>query len=364
MHVYCDESGNTGSALLDPEQPIFSLASTSIEPELARDLLAPLLRQGQKEAKYAKLKGTPRGQSQLIDLFSSSAINQTNCKFTLADKKFYLISHLVDKLIEPPLHEAAIDLYAADAHVRLANIWYFGGDLIFPNGGWRAVQVAFLNAIRRCNASSFREFDATLTKAAADVDQAYRDFATGLLLARGRLEEFIGVFRDVEAFDPAVDSFTSLICKWMAEHSERFPVTHDQSKPLRHNEKLLRAFMSDASCRVIGYGNRQHELPLRISTLEFKDSQCHAALQLADLIAGAAADYSKTCFRKAPLTNYHRSLLSVLHPLYVGGMLPSIEPDPVEPPKPNECSLPDGSARFLAEVGYFGSEHSGGAHDG
>ena len=153
IHVYCDESGNTGSALLDPEQPIFSLASTCIETALARDL-CPLARQGQKEAKYAKLKGSPRGQSQLIEFFSSAAINQTNCKFTLADKKFYLVSHMVDKLIEPPLHEAAIDLYAADAHVRLANIWYFGGDLIFPNGGWKAVQVAFLNAIRRCNATS------------------------------------------------------------------------------------------------------------------------------------------------------------------------------------------------------------------
>lgn len=353
VRVYCDESGNTGSALLDPDQPIFSLASTSIETAQALDLLAPLLRKGQREVKYAKLKGNARGQSQLLDFFSSPAINQATCKFTVADKKFYLVSHLVDKLIEPTLHEMAVDLYARDAQVRLANVWYFGGHLVFPKGGWRNVLNAFLNAVRRCNTGSFREFDIALTNAAKEVNDAYRDLATGLLLARGRLEEFIGVFRDVEAFDPAVDSFTSLMHKWMVEHSGRFPVVHDQSKPLRRNEKLLRALMSDVEKRVIGYGNRQHELPLRISTLEFGDSQSLPALQIADLIAGAAADYSKACFCRAPLSDYQKSLLSVLVPLYVGGMLPSFQTDPVRDPGPGECSLPDGSARFLEEVGYF-----------
>ena len=101
IHVYCDELGNTGAALLDSEQPIFSLASTCIEPDRARELLSPLVRQGQQEVKYAKLKGSAQGQKQLIDPFSSQALRPINCKFTVVDKRFYLVSHLVDKLIEP-----------------------------------------------------------------------------------------------------------------------------------------------------------------------------------------------------------------------------------------------------------------------
>jgi hypothetical protein len=163
------------------------------------------------------------------------------------------------------------------------------------------------------------------------------------------------VFRDIAAFDPAVDAFSLLIHKWMVEHSGRFPVTHDQSKPLRRNEKLLRALMSNADSRVIGYGDRQHELPLRISTLAFGDSKAIPPLQIADLIAGAAADYLKACFWGTPLSEYHRSLQSILFPLYVGGMLPTFESAPVRDPRLGECSLPDGSAKFLEEVGYFNS---------
>jgi len=33
MKVYCDESGYTGAALLDREQPFFALASTCLEPD-------------------------------------------------------------------------------------------------------------------------------------------------------------------------------------------------------------------------------------------------------------------------------------------------------------------------------------------
>jgi hypothetical protein len=355
IHVYCDESGNTGTALLDPEQPIFSLASTCIEPHRARQLLEPLIRQGQQEVKYAKLKGSTRGQAQLINLFSLPELHPGNCRFTVTDKRFYLVSHLVDKLIEPSLHEANIDLYARDAHVALANIWYFAGDLILPNGHWRRVLKEFLSAIRRCDATAFFQFDAVLTTAAADANPGYGDLVNGLLLCRGRLEEYIGVFRDVEAFDPAVDAFSLLIHKWMADHSGRFPVTHDQSKPLKRNEKLLRALMSQAATRVIGYGQRQHELPLRISTLAFGDSRVVASLQIADLIAGAAVDYLKSALRKQPLTDYQKVLQTVLFPLYVGGMLPTLETAEVADPLPGQRNLPEGAAQFLKEVGFFDS---------
>jgi hypothetical protein len=83
---------------------MFLLASTCIESASADALILPLLRRGQTEVKYAKLKGNAQGQKQVIEFFSSPMVNQATCKFTVMDKKFYLVSHMVDKLIEPPLH--------------------------------------------------------------------------------------------------------------------------------------------------------------------------------------------------------------------------------------------------------------------
>lgn len=41
--IYCDEAGNTGANLLDPEQPVFVLASNDFSAEEAGNLLLHVL---------------------------------------------------------------------------------------------------------------------------------------------------------------------------------------------------------------------------------------------------------------------------------------------------------------------------------
>jgi hypothetical protein len=230
MHLCCDESGNTSVALLDQEQPFFALASTSIGPEAALALIGPLLRPGQREVKYSKAKANPDGRKKLVDLFSSSELVPSTCKFRATDKKYYLIAHMVDKLIEPPLHEAGVDLYAGDAQVRFTNVWFRAGEKIFPNGHWKRVPSSFLDAIRRRSDVSFAAFDVILARACATTPYEFADFANGLMLARGRLRDFIGVYDEMVVFDPAVDDFVALMQAWMSETAGSFSVTHDRSE--------------------------------------------------------------------------------------------------------------------------------------
>lgn len=161
MHLFFDESGNTGLDLLNHDQPVFALASTNLSTEVCVSLISPLLRQRQTEAKYTRLKGNRAGQQALLNFFSSSELHISTAKFMLADKRYYLITHIVDKLIEPPLHEAGIDLYAGDAHVGLVNVWYYAGHTIFPFGLWDNVLLAFLQAIRQRTRASYTNFDAS-----------------------------------------------------------------------------------------------------------------------------------------------------------------------------------------------------------
>lgn len=356
MHVYCDESGNTGVDLLSREQPVFALASTSLDLDAANALVAPLLRQGQREAKYAKLRGTGSGQRALATFLSSSILKPDNTKFTVIDKKFYLISQLVDKVIEPTLYEAGIDLYERDGHVGLANIWYYTGHTIFPPKVWDSVIAGFLRAIRRRDSESFHDFDRIVSDAWEVASCNSRDFATGLAIARGRLREFIGVYKDVEVFDPACDAFAMTIQKWMDQHDGLFDVTHDRSKPLKRNEAFLRTLMTPASSRLIGYGKRKAELPLRISELTFGDSAQLLPLQVADIIAGAAVDCCLAISGRRPKQSYHDALINSQFPsLFVGGLLPSVDDIAGVPESPcaGEQSIPDGQAEFLSEIGYF-----------
>jgi hypothetical protein len=360
MKVYCDESGNTGGALLDREQPFFALASTCLEPEACVRLIRPLLREGQREVKYSRIKTGKDGQRQLIELFSSPELQASTCKFRVTDKKYYLVAHLVDKLIEPPLHEVNVDLYAADAHVGLTNIWYYAGSQIFPGGHWKRVLEAFLDAARQLSPVSFAQFDRALERAYRAAPPESHDFATGLFLAHGRLPELLGCYSGMTVFDPAVDDFAALMHAWMKDTPEAFAVTHDRSKPLKRSEGLLRAFMSPATTRVIGYGNRKHELPLRISRLEFGDSEDHAPLQLADVIAGAVVDWCLVNSGQRRRTDYHERLAGTKLPeLCVGTMLPSLTPEASPRPEAGEVSLVDGNTAFLREVGFLKKSQAG-----
>lgn len=352
MHVFCDESGNTGLDLLNADQPLFSLASTNLDADICRQLIAPLLRQGQSEAKYSKLKGTARGQAALLELFSSPALTVETVKFYMADKRYYVITHLVDKLIEPPLHEAGIDLYDNDAHVGLVNLWYFAGHYLLPHGHWERLLRAFVAAMRQRTPAAYLAFDRTLTAAAAAAPPEDLDFVTGMLLARGRLDEFIGVYDDNDVFDPAADVFIALINYWMAQVTDSFAVTHDRSKPMVKSEKRLRTMMTPVASRIIGYGARQAELPLRISSLDFGDSADHPQLQLADLVAGAAVDCLLAWSGKRARSSYHDAMKeSRLSELFLGGMLPDGKVVRDNQREPGQSSLVDGASDFFRHVG-------------
>lgn len=361
MHLYCDESGNTGLDLLNSEQPLFALASTCLDADACQRLVFPLLRQGQAEAKYARLKGTSSGQAALVKLFAAPELTSETVKFWVTDKRYYVITHLVDKLIEPPLHEAGIDLYEDDAHVGLVNVWYMAGPMILPNGHWERLLQAFVAAMRQRTPGAYAAFDRTLTVAAASAPPQDRDFVNGILLARGRLDEFIGVYDDNDVFDPAADVFIALINHWMAQFPGALAVTHDRSKPMARGEKRLRAMMSPVASRTIGYGSRQAELPLRIAMLDFADSAVHPQLQLADLVAGAAIDCLLAWSGRRPSSAYHDAMkASRLNELFVGGMLPDGVVVRGNPKQAGQSSLVDGSAEFFREVGY-GAGPQGGA---
>ena len=352
MRIYCDESGNTGLDLLSEEQPVFAIASTNLDADTCLRLVRPLLRQGQIEAKYAKLKGSAAGQKALLEFFSAPEITNETVKFLAADKDYYIITHLVDKLIEPPLHEFGHDLYENDAHVGLVNVWYFAGHTIFLHGHWKKVKAAFVRAMRERSSAAFRAFDIALGHAAAHAEPENKDFVTGLLLARGRLAQFIGGL-GAGAFDPANDMFINLINKWMAVHPGQLEVIHDRSKPLKRNEVFLRSLMRPAAARMIGYGKRKAELPLRVSTFEFADSKDHPQLQFADIVAGAVVDCLLAWSNKRPESDYHERMgLTRLAHLDIDGMLPSIENIAAgNPSGPGEANLVDGAVAFMKEIG-------------
>jgi len=349
MHLYCDESGNTGANFLDPKQPIFSLASTSLEESVSCDLIAPLFRPGQTEVKYAVSKRSSRGRQAILKMFSRGLISAENSSIAVTDKKFSLSCHLVDKLIEPALYEIGVDIYAGDVALQLANNFHFYGPLAFPGGSWDKLLVALERALRERTSQACANFDLVLANAASAADADAGILLDMVQMAMGRTEEHLSPFTHSSAFDPIVAAFVDLISRQMQRTPDWFPVTHDHAKSLRQQEQFLRTLMSpDAEEVCVGYGSRKMELPLRISRLSFEDSRKYPQLQLADLLAGAAVDVI-TAISNGADDSFHRELLDVcLGDLVTNPVLPNFHFKPGAAPSTSEKSLVDGVARFLS----------------
>lgn len=353
MDLYFDESGNTGLDLLNATQKIAGLASTSLSSEHGRELVGPLLLQGQKEAKYSRLKGTVRGQDALLKMFSSDLIASSNTRAVLADKRYYVITHLVDKLIEPTLLERQIDLYEGDGQVNMVNMFYFVGPHMFPDGRWQRFLEAFVQTLRRPSQVSFRHYDDVLHEAVTHaIGGTFGPEVMGLHMTKGRGAEFLRPFKDMPAtFDPMPDLFIMLVNFWMTDHEEWIDVTHDVSKPLRRHEEFLRLMMTPLTTRHIGYGKRTTELPLRVSNLRFADSTEYPQLQVADLVAGAAVDLMSAIAGYHTNSQYHEQLLNgPFNTLIAGAMIPIKEIERANDPLPGQVSLVDGSAEFIREA--------------
>src|SRR6478735_466931 len=123
--VYMDESHNTGENLLDPHQPVFTLAGVHLGDDIAQGLLdrvATQLPSGHGELKYSTLSGSRRGRLALLDAFSR--IPTGSVRVYIAHKKFMATAKMVDTLIVELFYDNGHNMYADGSVLGLANLMH------------------------------------------------------------------------------------------------------------------------------------------------------------------------------------------------------------------------------------------------
>ncbi|TOH24513.1 DUF3800 domain-containing protein, partial [Vibrio parahaemolyticus] len=98
--IYLDESGNTGSNILDDNQPVFTLASCKFDEKQATKLLETLQSKSPKEAHFKVLKRRKAGQDGVVRLLKHSLVNESNISVEIFHKRYMVITKIVDLLIE------------------------------------------------------------------------------------------------------------------------------------------------------------------------------------------------------------------------------------------------------------------------
>lgn len=123
--IYFDESGNTGTELLDLQQPYFCIGSTDIQELEAADIIGrcfPNLQADELKSKNVLRRG--RGQKAFVSFAREVGARPERFVASKINKRFTVLCKMVDCLTEPMLRNAGYDFYEGDYAARYANMAY------------------------------------------------------------------------------------------------------------------------------------------------------------------------------------------------------------------------------------------------
>ena len=286
--IYCDEAGNSGANLLDPEQPVFVLASNDFSAPEAAHLLEHVRSAQGAEPKFSRLKRTSDGVRGLIRFLSDPILRPDRVVTDVFHKRFMVVAKLVDLIEETLVHEVGGDLYERGANIAMANMLFF----CMPAFCGEDVTSRFLEAF----VALVRERTPERAKAFYSAGRALRDSSKSetlkgqlqLITEESLLDTWFTDAIDSSSLDPAVPALFQHLVTWGQRKQSAFDVIHDRSKPVLASQSDFEEMMAAAGdqIRTIGTDRRKIEFPLRAQTLVQADSRDHPQLQVADLCAG------------------------------------------------------------------------------
>jgi hypothetical protein len=144
VEIACDESGFSGSNLLDPVTPVITHASVDLSAGEAADLLATLgsgFRGSLDEVKSGRFLRDPDAGAALAELLAGL---RGRAHVHLIDKEFFLVTRIVDLFLAEPSYAAGTRLTEQQRPAALAL--YRAGPSAGPD--WAAFLAAFVELVR------------------------------------------------------------------------------------------------------------------------------------------------------------------------------------------------------------------------
>lgn len=284
-----DEAGNTGQNLLDPAQPVFTLASVLLSPEEARAVLAPSNARGD-EAHFARLRRSAPGRQALVAILNHHLICDALVKVSIIHKPFMVVTKIVDMLIETLAHRYGHNLYERGGNIATANLLYMVLPVFCGQEPTKAMYNAFIAMIRDVSRESASAYYASVDLLIeVCVNDSFRETLKMLRATETVLDEGLGT-NDTTAIDPAIPAFVLLASEWTGELRREFVILHDASKPIAKDRDLLMLLMSiEEPLAEVGYDRRKGMFPIRAQDILFGNSVAHPELQVADIVASSMA---------------------------------------------------------------------------
>lgn len=288
--IVVDECGFSGADLMNEDQPIFVVASHDFSREEAAALKQEFFKGFQgPELKHKRLGGRKSGQDMVVAFLRKLAQSPERFVLGMAHKRFCVVLKMVDLLVEVMMHADGLDLYKDGGNVAMGNLWY---QLFELDRAWaNQLYLTFQAFIRAPSNESFRRLDGLLARGHA-VDFVEEEVEhLRIALHRVDAEYLRGLSGDY--LDVAAAVAFPLMHRWKERIGPGFSVLHDESSNMTRSKWMWDILVADdAPPATVGGGGWSVTYPIGITRTEFGSSKAHVELEIADVLAGAAARWA------------------------------------------------------------------------
>ena len=282
-----DESGYTGFDLLNAEQRLQGAAAIAISDEDAARLIDTHFPRHQgPELKYRSLSRKPGNHAHLLAL-QRQLLTDYKCVSFVADKRFILLLMFADYAIEPWYHERGVDFYADGQNYALASLLYYAGPTLLGKRPFDRLLAAFQHAVNAKTPASL----GSLVNAARATDWQRMPEAIGPL-ARDACSECLGAIATPGvSTDAAIIVLQALISRMEVMANGPYRAEHDVSKNLATYHRLIQSLIDhDEDVEFRQTEIASVKFPLKLTAVDQVDSKTSPAVQLADVLIGAAIE--------------------------------------------------------------------------
>lgn len=281
-----DESGYTGFDLLNSEQRFQGATAVAIsDDEAARLIREYFPRLQAPELKYHALARRPGYRQPLLEL-QRAVLSQHKCVTYISDKRFLLLLMLLDYAAEPFYYERDLDFYEDGQNYALASLLYTTGPTLLGKEAFDDLLAAFQKAVKEKS----REALSALVTAARKLNWQELPEALGPL-ALASPECLSAIATPGVSTDAAMVVLQSLITRMELMTEGPYRVEHDQSKNLLTYHDLLQRYIDHQN--EVEFRQTQIasiHFPLKMSSVTQVDSKTSPAVQIADVMIGAAIE--------------------------------------------------------------------------
>lgn len=288
--IYFDESGNTGSNLLDANQPVFTLASCIFSNEISKQLLKLINSSSSGEVHFKNLRRRKSGQDAIIRLMSSDLLDMKCVKVNIFLKEFMITTKIVDILIEHMTHLMGEDLYLNGRNIALSNMLYYCLPAFCDEELVQTMYESFVTMIRSQDQNNIDKFYNDVQKVKeSSSDERFKENLDLILATKSCIDGALK-YVDKHSLDPSIPAFFSHCAQWGKSYPKGFHIIHDDSHSIEKERLLFAHFMDWTQDDVeLGYDRRKYNLPLKGKSLKFASSKDFSQIQVSDIIASSFA---------------------------------------------------------------------------